>query len=188
MGACLSLQKSGHLLAKLPWMFSLAYAFNAERGCTGTLSDSFNSIMRSVHIIFLCSLDGSKCYLCPIGATCEQTAGSGISYGVTIPSRQTGYYLYESRNSYLADSCNNPSSWSSDDPCRHGRNYSSMSERLLNCSASASFDAFWSRKRVFACLAEKEYYNCDVRLNSARQSQNSIANVEYSHVGPSCVR
>lgn len=145
------------------WMLSLVCAFNAERACTGTLSDWSNVLLRSAHsFLFRSSLDGSKCYLCPLGATCEQTTESGISYGVTIPSRQTGYYLYASRNSYLSDSCNKPSSWSSDDPCRKGND--SMSDRLFHCSGNASFAAFWSRKRIFACLAKREYYNCDVRM------------------------
>lgn len=107
------------------------------------------------------SLDGLKCYLCPLGATCEEPDANGVTLGVSTPARLDGYFLTESRESLLESSCSKPSTWAAGDPCRDIV-ADSLSERIYKCSSDKDFDSYWSRKRIFACISGMEYYGCDV--------------------------
>lgn len=145
-------------------------AFRARRGTTGTLlalTMSWNGrsskLTLYAYVLYLCrsSLDGVKCYLCPLGATCEQLDSVGTPVGVSAPIRAAGYYLWGSRDSYLSAGCSSPSTWELGDPCRNVSEQN-MTYRIQKCSKLENFDKYWSRKRIFACLSGKEYYPCDV--------------------------
>lgn len=120
-------------------------------------------------LICLSSIDGVKCYNCPVGATCEQIDETGVVNGVSIPSRNKGYYLTDSQASFLSSDCLDQSKWAQDDPCRTIQE-PNITYIISKCSKLPNFDQYWSRQRIFACISGKSYYACDVRTVSKRKN------------------
>jgi hypothetical protein len=83
--------------------------------------------------------------------------------GVSLPARAEGYFLHDSRETYQAAFCLEPSSWDDNDPCKNVEgSYVNMTYRLQHCSKTETFTKYWPPKRIFACLSALEYYACDV--------------------------
>ncbi|KAL3673998.1 hypothetical protein V7S43_001683 [Phytophthora oleae] len=122
------------------------------------------------------SLDGERCYLCPAGATCEQKDQRGTTIGVISPRRQQGYFVSKSRSTYASSSCDDPTLWPDDDPCKAVKE-DDLTSRIHEC-ANASLEIFykhWSRSRIYVCLSGNEYYACDTNAACVEASAPSSA-------------
>ncbi|TMW60500.1 hypothetical protein Poli38472_000542 [Pythium oligandrum] len=115
------------------------------------------------------SMDGLKCFECPVGARCNISARrpteiKATEVGTTSPRTIEGFYLFAAPASRLERSCN-PAKWTATDPCRNvsqsmpGAN---VSDIIRQCSTAPKFRDSWPPARVFSCLSKQALYTCDV--------------------------
>ncbi|TMW60828.1 hypothetical protein Poli38472_000870 [Pythium oligandrum] len=122
------------------------------------------------------SLDGYRCYLCPLGATCEEKDLLGSMVGSSNPTLNNGYFVYDSRASVQENNCLDRSKWAADDPCRsipmppNSPSTLDLNYIIDTCARNttkerkqALFDKYWPRKRIYACLSQLEVYQCDTQ-------------------------
>ncbi|ETM37615.1 hypothetical protein L914_15837 [Phytophthora nicotianae] len=116
------------------------------------------------------SLDGLKCFDCPSGAKCNMNVRRGTDtiaeeLGTVSPRTEEGYYLFSAPATKQESSCNKPSLWKDEDPCKNlalENPTKNLSDMIYECSNLNDFNVYWSADRLFSCLSGKSFYTCDV--------------------------
>ncbi|KAG6971379.1 hypothetical protein JG687_00002088 [Phytophthora cactorum] len=118
------------------------------------------------------SLDGLKCFYCPSGAKCNMTVRRATDtiaeeLGTVSPRTEEGFYLFSAPATKQKSSCNKPSQWKNEDPCKKlalENPRKNLSDVIYECSNLNDFNVYWSADRLFSCLSGKIFYTCDVSL------------------------
>ncbi|KAG2864518.1 hypothetical protein PC113_g4493 [Phytophthora cactorum] len=116
------------------------------------------------------SLDGLKCFYCPSGAKCNMTVRRATDtiaeeLGTVSPRTEEGFYLFSAPATKQKSSCNKPSQWKNEDPCKKlalENPRKNLSDVIYECSNLNDFNVYWSADRLFSCLSGKIFYTCDV--------------------------
>ncbi|KAG6975833.1 hypothetical protein JG688_00001981 [Phytophthora aleatoria] len=85
--------------------------------------------------------------------------------GTVSPRTEEGFYLFSAPATKQKSSCNKPSQWKDEDPCKKlalGNPTKNLSDVIYECSNLNDFNVYWSADRLFSCLSGKTFYTCDV--------------------------
>ncbi|EEY65758.1 uncharacterized protein PITG_03282 [Phytophthora infestans T30-4] len=81
--------------------------------------------------------------------------------GTISPRTEEGYYLFSAPATKRESSCNKPSLWKDEDPCKKialGNPSKNLSDVIYECSNLNDFNVYWSADRLFSCLSGKTFY------------------------------